>query len=225
MRIENCRIAILALIGALIAAPSSRGAAPIRVMILDGESGGAYHDWKQTTPLLKKDLEETGLFQVDVVTAPAAGENFRRFKPPFGSYQAIVFNYDAPDERWPADLKQSFEQYMKDGGGLVAVHAADNAFPGWPGFNEMIGVGGWRGRTEQAGPMWYYNDGALVADPTPGAAGSHGNRVPFRMTVRDANHPITRGLPPVSGGFKHSGSMLTPSRRAARCGEAGAARR
>ena len=54
-------------------------------------------------------------------------------------------NYDAPDERWPAALKSSFEQYMTDGGGLVVVHAADNAFAGWPAFNEMIGVGGWRG--------------------------------------------------------------------------------
>ena len=57
-------------------------------------------------------------------------------------------NYDAPDERWPAALKTSFEQYVRNGGGFVAVHAADNAFPGWQAFNEMIGVGGWRGRTE-----------------------------------------------------------------------------
>ena len=42
-------------------------------------------------------------------------------------------NYDAPDERWPAALKASFEQYMTNGGGLVAVHAADNAFPGLAG--------------------------------------------------------------------------------------------
>ena len=190
------KMIVLVLSGAaLIAAPGPRGAAPVRVMILDGESGGPYHDWRQTTPLLEKDLGDTGLFQVDVVTAPAAGGNFNSFKPQFNNYQAVVFNYDAPDERWPADLKQSFEQYMKNGGGLVAVHAADNAFPGWPAFNEMIGVGGWRGRTEQAGPMWYFKDGALAADRTPGPAGSHGSRLPFRMTVRDANHPITRGLP------------------------------
>jgi len=24
----------------------------------------------------------------------------------------VVLNYDAPDERWPADLKAAFEQYM-----------------------------------------------------------------------------------------------------------------
>jgi cytochrome c oxidase cbb3-type subunit 3 len=38
-------------------------------------------------------------------------------------------------------------------------------------------------------------DGRLTPDTTPGRAGSHGDRLPFRISVRDANHPITRGLP------------------------------
>ena len=114
-------------------------------------------------------------------------------------------NYDAPDERWPADLKSSFEQYVKNGGGFVSVHAADNAFPGWEAFNQMIGIGGWRGRTERSGPYWYYRDGKVVSDPSPGRSGSHGKRVPFQVTVRDANHPITRGLPRV---WMHQGDEL-----------------
>jgi type 1 glutamine amidotransferase len=77
------------------------------------------------------------------------------------------------------------------------VHTADNAFPGWRAYNEMLGVGGWRARDERAGPYWYYRDGVLVADTTPGPAGSHGKRVPFRVVVRDAQHPIMRGLPGV----------------------------
>jgi mono/diheme cytochrome c family protein len=181
----------------LCAALAARAAAPVQIMILDGESAGAYHKWQWTTPVLKKALDDTGLFNVDVVTAPPPGGDFAGFRPEFDKYQAIIFNYDAPDDRWPAALKTSFEQYIRSGGGLVVVHAGDNAFPGWRAFNEMIGVGGWRGRNEQAGPMWHFEDGALVADRTPGAAGSHGSRLPFRITVRDANHPITRGLPPV----------------------------
>jgi type 1 glutamine amidotransferase len=116
-----------------------------------------------------------------------------------------VLNYDAPDERWPAGLKSSFEQYVSAGGGIVAVHAADNAFPGWTAFNEMMGVGGWRGRTEQAGPYWYHRDGTLVSDPTPGRAGSHGRRVPFQVSVREPNHPIVKGLPRV---WMHQGDEL-----------------
>jgi hypothetical protein len=179
------------------------GAVPIRVMLLDGESAGTYHAWKSTTPVLKKQLEETGLFQVDVVTAPPSSGDMSSFKPEFAKYQVIVFNYDAPD--WPASLKESFDQYMKNGGGMVSVHAADNAFAGWSAWNEMIGVGGWRNRTETAGPLWFYRDGKLVSDSTPGRAGSHGLRLPFQVTTREPEHPIMKGLPPV---WMHAGDEL-----------------
>src|SRR5207237_853258 len=48
-----------------------------------------------------------------------------------------------------------------------------------------------------AGPMWYYNEGKLVPDPSPGHAGSHGARRPFQVTARQPDHPILKGLPPV----------------------------
>ncbi len=199
------RIASIALVGAgIFAAFGSRAAVPIHVMILDGESGGPYHKWQIVTPVLKKELDETGLFQTDVVTAPPAGGDFSRFKPDFTKYQVVVFNYDAPDDRWPAELKASFEKYVQAGGGFVSVHAADNAFPGWTAFNEMIGLGGWRDRSEKAGPLWYFKDGRLVSDNAPGRAGSHGRRTPFQITVRQ-NHPITNGLP---AKWMHQGDEL-----------------
>jgi mono/diheme cytochrome c family protein len=174
-------------------------------MLLDGESGGPYHRWQLTTQVLKKELDEAGLFEVAVVTAPPPGDSFSAFKPDFAKYQVVVMNYDAPDERWPAELKTAFERYVSDGGGLVIVHASDNAFPGWAAFNDMIGVGGWRNRTEKAGPFWFFKDGKLTSDVTPGSAGSHGQRLPFAVTVRDPNHPITRGLP---ASWMHQGDEL-----------------
>jgi len=177
----------------------------IPVLLLDGESGGRYHDWQRVTPVLKKMLDETGLFAVTVVTAPSTTGELAGFDPHFASYRAVVMNYDAPQERWPAALKASFESYMTGGGGLVSVHAADNAFAGWTAFNEMIGVGGWRGRREDAGPFWFYRDGKLASDSSPGSAGSHGRRTPFLVTVRDATHPIMRGLPPM---WMHQGDEL-----------------
>jgi type 1 glutamine amidotransferase len=177
---------------------------PIPVMLLDGESAGSYHKWALITPVLKKQLEETGLFHVDVVTAPPAGGDYTAFQPDFRKYAVIVWNYDAPDERWPVSLKASFEQYVRGGGGFVSVHAADNAFPDWTAFNEMIGVGGWRGRTEKNGPYWYYKDGQLVPDTNPGAAGSHGLRTPYQLAVR-TSHPITDGLPRL---WMHQGDEL-----------------
>ena len=40
-------------------------AIPIPVLILDGQSGGPYHDWRNVTPVLKKQLEEAGLFRAE----------------------------------------------------------------------------------------------------------------------------------------------------------------
>jgi type 1 glutamine amidotransferase len=164
-------------------------------MLLDGEQAGAYHAWQETTPYLKRMLEDAKVFQVDVVTAPPRGGNFSAFKPDWSKYQVVVSNYDAPDDRWPDAVKTSFEQYIRNGGGFVSVHAADNAFAGWKEYNLMIGVGGWRGRNEKSGPHFYYQDGKLVPDPAPGMAGSHGARNPFQVVNRVTDHPITKGLP------------------------------
>jgi uncharacterized protein len=193
----------LTCIGVLLFCGSLAHAAAIHVMILDGQSAGAYHDWRHVTPVLKKELEEAGIFQVDVVTAPPADGNFDQFHPDFGKYAVIVLNYDGPD--WPATLKSAFESYVSDGGGLVVVHAADNAFPQWKAFNEMIGLGGWRQRDEKSGPLWYYLNGKLVPDNSPGPAGSHGARLPFQVSVREPEHPIVKGLPPV---WMHAGDEL-----------------
>ncbi len=200
-----------AIAGACLLAPLSAPAAgPIKVMLLDGESGGTYHAWQLTTPVLKKELEETKLFTVDVVTAPPKDGDFSTFKPDWGKYQVIVWNYDAPNERWPQALKDSFDQYVKNGGGVVLVHAADNAFGSWDDFNEMEGVGGWRGRTEKTGAHWIYKDGKAEADTTPGNAGRHGLRVPYQVVVRAPEHPIMKGLPKM---WMHQGDELYNSLR------------
>lgn len=165
-------------------------ASPSQALIIDGQNN---HAWQQTTPVLKKLLEETGLFHVDVLTSPPKGGDFSAFKPEFSKYQVIVSNFNG--DSWPAAVKESFEQYMRAGGGLVSYHAADNAFPEWPAFNEMIGVGGWGDRDEKAGPNWYFKNGKLAPDETPFKAGSHGVRKPFLVAIRNPAHPITAGIP------------------------------
>lgn len=184
------------LAGALLSAHAARaGSVPIRVAIIDGASGGTYHNWRLTTPVLKRELEETGLFDVTVITAPPSDGDFSSFHPDLSRYRAIVMNYDGPN--WPAELRAQFEKYVSDGGGLVVVHAADNAFPDWSAYNLMTGIGGWRKRDERAGPYWYWKDGKLASDSSPGPAGAHGARLPFQVTTRDSEHPIMKGLPPV----------------------------
>ncbi len=179
-----------------LAALPAGAAPPLRALIIDGQNN---HDWRRTTPVLKKILEDTGRFQVDVITTPAKGGDFSGFQPEFARYQVVISNYnDYPDgSKWPVPVQAAFERYVREGGGFVSYHAADNAFPEWPAFNLMIGIGGWMGRDEKAGPLWYFRDGKLVSDPSPGAAGAHGERKPFPLAIRDRAHPITRGLPPV----------------------------
>jgi len=169
-------------------------AEPIRALIIDGQNN---HDWKATTPELKKILEETGLFEVDVLTSPPKGGDFSGFHPVFVKYQLVVSNYNdfGGGTVWPENVQRAFEEYLRGGGGFVSYHAADNAFPNWPEYNLMIGIGGWMGRNENSGPYWYFQDGKLVSDPTPGSAGNHGARTPFLVVIRDRNHPITKGLP------------------------------
>jgi type 1 glutamine amidotransferase len=194
-------------------------AAPIKVLLIDGDNNHAA--WPETSKLMKKVLEEAGMEVTTVtvvcketdVTAPVRcqgsgalarfqGEtvNISSFKPTWTDYDVVVMNYNtgiggvAPE--WLPETKASFEAYMKNGGGLVSVHATDNAFPTWKAFNEMIGLGGWGNRDVKCGPYVYYKDGKLVTDATtPGRAGSHGQRWPFEVVVRDAAHPIVKGLP------------------------------
>ena len=59
-------------------------AEPIRALLIDGQNN---HDWKATTPVLKRQLEETGLFRVDVITTPAKGADMSGFLPNFKEYQ------------------------------------------------------------------------------------------------------------------------------------------
>lgn len=171
-------------------------AQPAPILIVDGQNN---HDWQHTTPLLKKILEDTGLFRVEVLTTPPKGADFSGFHPQFDKYKAVISNYNdfGGGTVWPADVQTAFEQYVKNGGGFISYHAADNAFPNWTAYNLMVGIGGWEGRDEKSGPFWYFRDGKLVSDPTPGRAGNHGARTPFPVTLRDRNHPITRGLPEV----------------------------
>jgi len=68
--VRTTAVSILLVTAALFGAFVSRAADPIRVMLLDGESAGNYHQWKLVTPVLKKQLDalKDGANQVTVLT-------------------------------------------------------------------------------------------------------------------------------------------------------------
>lgn len=169
--------------------------AKLPVLIIDGQNN---HDWKSTTPILKDALEKSGRFTVEVSTTPGGkgtAEDWAKWRPEFSKYKAVVSNYNGAP--WPQAVKTAFEEYVSGGGGFVCIHAANNSFPEWPAYNQMIGLGGWGGRSEKSGPYVYVKDGALVKDTAPGAGGNHGAQ--FEWTVdlfgEGKEHPITKGLP------------------------------
>jgi type 1 glutamine amidotransferase len=167
-------------------APASMAQDPLNVLIIDGKNN---HDWKATTPVLKKALDRVDRFEYSVDTVKKPGS----YKPDFTQYDVIVSNYNGPS--WPDETKQAFVQYVKNGGGFVPVHAADNSFGSWEAYNRIIGLGGWGGRNEKSGPYVYYQDGKLVRDHSRGGGGTHGPQWEYPVTNRLPNHPILKGLP------------------------------
>ena len=162
----------------------------LKALIVDGQNN---HDWKGTTPVLKSLLEETGLFTVDVATSPAKKQPMDSFKPDFAKYDVVVSNYTGAE--WPKETRDALVEYMENGGGLVIFHAADNAFPKWKEWNEMIAIGGWGGRNEASGPKVRYRNGKVVLDHSPGRGGSHGPQHAFQIITRNRHHAIMAGLP------------------------------
>lgn len=207
-------------------------AAPIRVLIIDGQNN---HNWKAMTPVMRHHLQSNGQFSVEVSTTPPSApgiprnlspeqrskaekaaselklqlaEAWKSWNPDFTKYDVIVSNYNGED--WPQPVRTAFESYIRTGGKFVCIHAANNAFPNWPEYNQIIGLGGWGDRTEKHGPYVYFDDnGKEVRDTRPGSGGSHGPQHEFIIELRKS-HPITQGMPPK---WKHSQDELYDSLR------------
>jgi len=143
----------------------------IRLLILSGANN---HNWKATTPVLKKMFEDSGRFAVDVTEdVPAlTGADFAK-------YDALVCNYTTyPNilgHRWPAATEQAFLDYIAAGHGFVLFHAASTAWNDWPEFTDLIGM------------TWQ-------RDAHGKNISGHGAQHSFAVTIVDKEHPVTQGM-------------------------------
>ncbi len=164
----------------------------VRVLIVDGQNN---HNWRIMTPPMKADLERSGRFTVDVATTPAPKaqrSDWDAFRPDFSKYDVVLSNYNG--ESWPPEVRKALEDYVAKGGGLAIIHAANNAFPDWPAFNQMIGLG-WR-NPGYGDRLTIDENGKVVRTPKGQGPGSgHGPTHAFPIVVRNPDHPITRGMP------------------------------
>lgn len=161
---KQIRLSLLLWAAAALASAQT-GAPKIQALIITGQNG---HDWKATTPVLRKLLEDTGKFEVRVT------EEFRGAGPEtLAPYDVVVLNYyelKKPALRWGERADAALLDFVRSGKGLVVYHFSVAAFEGWTEFEKMCG-GNWRPNN-----------------------GHHSARHDFTVTVKDSQSPITQGL-------------------------------
>jgi type 1 glutamine amidotransferase len=195
------------------------GAAKIRVLIIDGQNN---HDWRATTPLMKKELEACGRFTVDVATTPQPPaslprpkqqqwlrEQMETFHPDLSKCDVVLLNYNG--QRWGKAFQKDFTNAVRAGKvGVVVVHAANNSFGGgWDDYNHMIGMGWY---SPSVGPRLYLDESGKEVLVPKGKGDGPGHRYTgeFAVTIRDASHPVTQGMPPE---WKHARDELYDNMR------------
>jgi hypothetical protein len=191
------RFCVLWLLG-LVAVPALAADSKFSLLIVDGMNN---HDWPRATRILKEILASSGLFRVEVSTSPAADvpkEVWDQWRPEFAKYDVVLSNFNGGHRptslHWPREVEAALEDYVKNGGGLVIYHSANNSFPNWPAYNEMIGLG-WRNRDFGSGMIISRDETVLVIPKGQGRNPGHGPEHDFQVTVLRRNHPITKGLP------------------------------
>jgi uncharacterized protein len=159
---------ILAAVPAFVQQPapqSSNVAAKIQTLIITGQNG---HDWRGTTPVLRKLLEDTGRFEVRVT------EEFRGAGPEtLAPYDLVILNYyekKKPELRWGERADTALVNFVRSGKGLVVYHFSMAAFEGWDEFEKMSGAN------------WRPNNG------------HHSARHDYTVTIKDPADPIVCGM-------------------------------
>lgn len=122
---------------------------------------------------------------------PAQDAAWAAWKPDFSAYRAVVLNYNGP--AWPEAMRRDFIAFVRGGGGVIVVHAANNGFADWAEFNDLIGLG-WRKAGFGVCLTIDAATGAATACCADHASG-HGRQHAFAVTNRQPQHPVLRGLP------------------------------
>jgi uncharacterized protein len=137
----------------------------LQALIITGQNN---HDWRGTTPVLRKLLEDSGRFEVRV-TEEFRGAGADTLAP----YDLVIVSYydgRKPELRWGERAETALLNFVRGGKGVVIFHFATAAFDGWTEYEELC-AGNWRPNN-----------------------GHHSARHDFTVTVKDSAHPITRGF-------------------------------
>ena len=139
----------------------------IRVLLLSGQNN---HDWHATTPKLQSILTASGRFTVDVTERPDQCD-----AAVFSRYDLILSDWNnwgnAKIKEWPAQTREDFLGFVRQGKGHMVVHAGGASFFDWADYQKLTGG------------SWGKNTG-------------HGPIHAFEVKPANPAHPITQGLGP-----------------------------
>ena len=159
-------IFVLALsVGLVSAVVAAPPAKPAAVRVLIVTGVDPAHQWKKTAPVLRDVLEHDGRIEARIVEDPAF-----LAAPAVGDDDVILLDFENP-KPLPneAAICENLARLVREGKGFVVVHFACGALADWPEFAKM------------AGKVWDRKR-------------AHDKRGPYTVQIRDAQHPITRGM-------------------------------
>lgn len=136
----------------------------VSLLIISGRNN---HEWSKTTPLLVRIYHEVKLFNVTVTEKPDT-LNYEILR----KYDVIVSNWNTwPDNdfRFTPQWEEDLLRYVKEGGGVVFIHAGASSFYNWDEYHR-IGIGRWGNET------------------------THGKPQKGKVHGFDQTHPITKGI-------------------------------
>jgi type 1 glutamine amidotransferase len=135
-----------------------------RLLIVTGVD--SYHDWNANSERIREILLEGG-FEVVISEDP-----WVLTTPGMERYDGIVLVLNTND-RWPAPVEAALAEHVRGGMGIGIIHSADNCFPGWSEFEEMVGL------------LWRIDE--------VNKAG-HDHYGPYKVEIVDRKHFITEGM-------------------------------
>lgn len=192
----RCTLSVIVVLG--LALTAHAGDKKIRVVIIDGWNN---HQWPLTTPIMKKALEDSGKFTVEISTSEKRNQEKQipsdwksgPFPPDLSKFDVVLSNYNGPS--WPKEFNEALEKQLKDGKiSLVIVHAANNSFGGWNEFRQMVGMG-WYGANTGDRLLLDDKGGKVIIPKGKGDGPGHRYTGKFSVTIRNDKHPITKGMP------------------------------
>ncbi len=155
------KIAMFATGAVLALSAAAMARQPVRALLLTGQNN---HNWQYTSRVHADTLEATGRFKVDI-----ADDSPGVLSKSLSDYAVFVLDYNGP--RWGEPAETNFLNAVRNGAGVVIVHASNNAFVGWTEYEKVCGF------------MW-------INDTT-----SHGDFHTFDVKYVNQDHPILKGLP------------------------------